>query len=71
MMQPLQGIWIDSLTTLSSVIEQIEISLTILKTNAENGDFSSKQERKYYADQVTYMKQFFERAEYLARRGIK
>lgn len=70
-MRPLQGIWIDSLTTLSSVIEQIEISLTILKENAENGDFSDKNARKYYADQVSYMKQFFERAEYLARRGIK
>lgn len=70
-MIPLQGIWIDSLTTLSAVIEQIEISLVILKENAKTLDFSDTKVKKDYSDQITYMKQFFERAEYLARRGIK
>lgn len=70
-MTPLQGIWIDSLTTLSAVIEQIEISLVILKENAKTLDFSSAKVKKDYSDQITYMKQFFERAEYLARQGIK
>lgn len=70
-MTPLPGIWIDSLTTLSEVIDQIEICLGVLKQNAETLDFSDKKVEKQYTEQIAYMKQFFERAEYLARRGIK
>lgn len=66
-MKPLPNIWIDSLTTFDAVLEQIELSLVILKENASDANFLDSDTKKHYSNDVMYMKQFFERAEFLAR----
>jgi hypothetical protein len=66
-MKNLPNIWIGSLTTFDQVVEQIEICLTVLKDNAQEADFLDPKMKKKYSDDVMYMKQFFERAESLAR----
>ncbi|CAB4129430.1 hypothetical protein UFOVP116_5 [uncultured Caudovirales phage] len=68
-MQSLPNIWLDSLVTFDSAVEQIEAFLTILKSNAVDADFTDGITRNRYATDVLYMKQFFERAEKLAREG--
>ena len=66
-MKRLPNIWLDSLTTFESVVTQIEGCLTILKENATDADFLDKDVKRQYSNDVLYMKQFFERAESLAR----
>jgi len=66
-MKTLPNIWIDSLTKFDDVVTQIEISLAILKENAQEADFLDANVKRKYSNDVLYMKQFFERAEFLAR----
>lgn len=48
------------------VLHEIESSLINLRTLAKSTNFSNKEERKYYKDNVAYLKLFYERAESLA-----
>lgn len=66
-MKTLPNIWIDSLTNFDDVVTQIELSLAILKENAQEADFLDANVKRRYSNDVLYMKQFFERAEFLAR----
>jgi hypothetical protein len=66
-MKNLPNIWLDSLTTFDSVLSEIENCLTILKENALEADFLNLEEKRTYSSNVLFMKQFFERAEFLAR----
>ena len=66
-MQTLPNIWLDSLVTFNSAVDQIESFLNILKTNAVEADFSDAVVRDRYVNDILYLKQFFERAEKLAR----
>lgn len=67
-MQNLKNVWLDSLTSFDDVLEEIKINLGILKENARAANFSDKPIKKKYIDDVAFMKQFFERAEFLTRR---
>lgn len=67
MIRNLPNIWIDSLTKYDDVLDHIELNLSILKENAREVDFSDSAAKKQYSDNVIFMKQFFERAEFLAR----
>jgi hypothetical protein len=66
-MKQMPNIWLDSLTTFDSVIEQIEICLDTLKENSETANFFDVNTKRQYSNDVLYMKQFFEKAELLAR----
>ena len=66
-MKPLTNVWLDTLTEFDDVLDYISINLSTLKENAETADFINPAIRKRYAADVDFMKQFFERAEYLAR----
>lgn len=66
-MKRLPNIWLDSLTTFDSVVTQIDGCLAILKENAKDANFLDKDVKRQYSNDVLYMKQFFERAESLAR----
>jgi len=66
-MRNLPNIWIDSLVKYEDVLDHIEMNLSILKENAQEVDFLDKAVKKQYSDNVMFMKQFFERAEFLAR----
>ena len=68
-MQRLPNIWLDTLNSYDSVVEQIHACLVVLKQNAEEADFSDPAIKTRYSQDVMYMKQFFERAEMLARSG--
>lgn len=68
-MQNLPSIWIDTLTSYDAVVEQIRGCLVILKENAEEANFMDPAVKSRYSQDVMYMKQFFERAEMLARAG--
>ena len=68
-MNRLPNIWLGSLTTFESVVKQIDQCLLILKENAQNADFTDSATKKLYGEDVVYMKQFFERAEMLARKS--
>ena len=68
-MRNLPNIWIDSLVTYDEVLDHLELNLSILKENAQEVNFSDKKAKKQYSDNVMFMKQFFERAEFLARTG--
>ena len=68
-MQTLPNIWLDSLVTFDSAVANIESLLAILKTNAVEADFTDVATKDRYVLDVQYMKQFFERAEKLARDG--
>lgn len=68
-MQRLPNIWLDTLNSYDAVVEQIRGCLVILKENAEIADFMDPTIKNRYSQDVMYMKQFFERAELLARTG--
>ena len=68
-MQSLPNIWLDSLVTFDSAVANIENLLAILKSNAIEADFTDATIKNRYGLDVQYMKQFFERAERLARDG--
>jgi hypothetical protein len=52
-----------SLTTFDEVIAEIKQSLSNLRTLAARTNFSNKEERQNYLNNVIYLKQFYERAE--------
>lgn len=66
-MKRLPNIWLDSLTTFESVITQIDGCLLTLKENSVDANFLDLDVKRQYSNDVLYMKQFFERAEWLAR----
>ena len=68
-MKRLPNIWLDSLTTFDAVVNQIDQCLLVLKENAQDADFLEVGIKRQYGNDVLYMKQFFERAESLARRS--
>jgi hypothetical protein len=67
-MQSLKNVWLDSLTSFDDVLAEIKINLGILKENANQADFLHLPTKRQYIDDVAFMKQFFERAEFLTRR---
>jgi hypothetical protein len=68
-MQNLKNVWLDSLTSFDDVLVEIKINLGILKENANQADFMDLPTKKQYIDDISFMKQFFERAESLTRRN--
>lgn len=66
-MRQLQNVWLDSLTTFDDVLVKIKENLSILKENAVYADFSDIGTKRQYSNDVMFMKQFFERADFLAR----
>ena len=66
-MKELQNVWLDSLTTFDDVLVKIKENLSILKENAADADFFDVGTKRQYSNDVIFMKQFFERAEFLAR----
>jgi hypothetical protein len=67
-MKNLKNVWLDSLTSFDDVLVEIEVNLGILKENAKIANFSESPIKKKYINDISFMKQFFERAEYLTRR---
>jgi hypothetical protein len=63
----LQNVWLDSLTSFDDVLVNIKENLSILKENAADADFFDIGTKRQYSNDVIFMKQFFERAEFLAR----
>jgi|TARA_R110000782_G_scaffold3684_10_gene13343 hypothetical protein len=68
-MQNLKNVWLDSLTSFNDVLVEIKINLGILKENANQADFMDLLTKRQYIDDISFMKQFFERAEALTRRN--
>ena len=68
-MKQIPNFWIGSLSTFDDTVAQIEIYLGMLKENAIIADFSDSDIRKQYINDLAFMKQFFERAEFLVRRS--
>ena len=66
-MKPMPNIWIDSLKTFDDVVDQIELCLSTLKDNAYEADFLNAATKTHYSNDVAYMKQFFEKAEFIVR----
>ena len=64
------NIWLDTLLTFDDTLTQIEVCLDILKENADIADFTDTNIINQYSSNVIFMKQFFERAEFLARDGF-
>ena len=63
------NVWLDSLLSFDDALKQIEKCLKVLKDNASSVDFTEKEKKDQYSNDVMYMKQFFERAEFLIRDG--
>lgn len=68
-MRKLQNVWLDTLTKFDDVLTKIEENLSILKENAADANFLDIGTKRQYSEDVMFMKQFFERAEFLARNG--
>lgn len=68
-MRQLQNVWLDTLVTFDDVLVKIEENLSILKENAAEANFLDAETKRQYGNDVMFMKQFFERAEFLARYG--
>jgi hypothetical protein len=66
-MKTMPNIWIDSLTTFDDTLNQIELCLSILKDNAYEADFLDTKTKTLYSNDVAFMKQFFEKAEFIVR----
>jgi hypothetical protein len=69
-MKQMPNVWLDTLTTFDSVLDQIENCLTVLKENAHDANFMDINTKKAYSNDVMYMKQFFEKAEFLVREEL-
>ncbi len=63
------NVWLDSLTSFDDTLKQIEKCLVILKDNATKINFAEPQNKDKYSNDIMFMKQFFERAEFLIRNG--
>ncbi len=66
-MKQMPNVWLDTLTTFEDTLSHIENCLDILKDNANDADFYSATVKNQYKSDVMFMKQFFEKAETLAR----
>jgi len=66
-MKDLPSIWIYNLKNFDDIVVEIRNCLSILKDNALTSDFSDVDVKEQYCRDIMYMKQFFERAELLAR----
>jgi len=66
-MKSLPSIWLYNLKNFDEVVVEIKNCLSVLKHNALTSDFSESIVREQYCKDILYMKQFFERAEFLAR----
>lgn len=66
-MKQMPNIWLDSILTFDDTIIKLEECLSVLLENAETADFVNPNIRKQYSNDVIYMKQFFEKAESIAR----
>jgi len=66
-MKDLKNVWLDSLVTFDEVLEKIEENLSILKDNAQEANFLDAKMKRRYSNDIMFMKQFFERAEFLSR----
>lgn len=66
-MKTMPNIWIDSLITFEDTLSQIELCLSTLKDNAYEADFLDAKTKTRYINDVAYMKQFFEKAEFIVR----
>ena len=68
-MKEMPNVWLDSLESFDAVVKQLEKCLTVLRANASKADFTELDIKRQYSNDIMYTKQFFERAEYLARNG--
>lgn len=68
-MKEMPVVWLDSLLSFDDSLKQVEKCLVILKDNASKVDFTDKDKKVQYSNDVMYMKQIFERAETLLRDG--
>ena len=66
-MKQMPNVWLDTLVTFDQTLSKIEECLAILKENAQEANFLDANVKREYSNHVLYMKQFFERAEFLAR----
>lgn len=69
-MKNMPNIWLDTLITFDQTVEKIEECLAVLKENAQEANFLDANVKRTYSNDVLYMKQFFERAEFLARERL-
>jgi hypothetical protein len=68
-MKQMPNFWIGSLNTFDDTIKQIDVCLDILKDNAKVSDFSDIGVKNQYTNDVAFMKQFFDHAEFLVRKS--
>jgi hypothetical protein len=68
-MKQMPNVWLDLLTTFDDALLHIEKCLETLKDNAAEADFYQPAVKDQFAKDVVFMKQFFEKAETLARAG--
>ncbi len=66
-MKQMPNVWLDTLVTFDQTLTKIEECLTVLKENSQGANFLDINVKRQYSNDVLYMKQFFERAEFLAR----
>jgi len=66
-MKSLPSVWLYNLNNFDDIVVEIKNCLGILKDNALTSDFSDVDVKEQYCRDILYMKQFFERAEFLAR----
>jgi hypothetical protein len=68
-MKKMPNVWLDSLLTFDDTLDLIEKCLVVLKDNACKVDFTETKNKDQYSNDIMFMKQFFERAEFLIRNG--
>lgn len=66
-MKQMPNVWLDTLTSFDDTLAHIEQCLDVLKGNAIDADFHSTDVKTRFKNDVVFMKQFFEKAESLAR----
>ena len=66
-MRSLPSVWLYNLKNFDDIVVEIRNCLNILKYNALTCDFSDPDVKDQYCRDILYMKQFFERAEFVAR----
>jgi hypothetical protein len=66
-MKSLPSIWIYNLKNFDDIVVEIKNCLNILKQNSLECDFTDGDVKEQYCRDILYMKQFFERAEMIAR----
>jgi hypothetical protein len=66
-MKNLPSVWLYNLKNFDDIVVEIKNCLSILKQNALECDFTDVEVKDQYCRDILYMKQFFERAEFIAR----